>query len=223
MKNFIKIIPILVFILWCIWGIILITIHATSFETPCYTTEYTIQQDEYIPIVIKKFVYEEPKSIEEAESRIFTIKSYIETLELNQKNIKIGYYTSPIVITSLNQIDFLQELIQKYENFIDEQKPSYILIDMGEFKLTAYCPCEECSGPWGSMTSTGATAEVGYTVAVDPSVIPYGTKLLIGDTLYMAQDCGGSVKGNTIDIYFATHEESVNFGVQYSQVYIYQE
>ena len=222
-KTFKKIITILIFILCCTWGITLITIHATSFETPCYTVEYTIPQDKYIPIVVKKFAYEEPKSIEEAKSRILTIKSYIETLELNQKDIKIGYYTSPVIITSLNQIDFLQELIQKYENFINEQKPSYTLIDIGEFKLTAYCPCEECSGPWGSITSTGVTAEVGYTVAVDPSVISYGTKLLIGDTLYMAQDCGGSVKGNIIDIYFATHEESVNFGVQYSQVYIYQE
>ncbi len=87
------------------------------------------------------------------------------------------------------------------------------------FKITAYCPCELCSEGYGRQTSTGVTATEGRTVAVDPEVIPYGTRVHIkglGD--FVAEDCGGKVKGNHIDIYFESHEETVEFGVKYKKV-----
>ena len=52
------------------------------------------------------------------------------------------------------------------------------------------------------ITSTGTKPKWG-TIAVDPSVIPYGTKVYIpqfGQT-FIAEDCGGAIKGNKIDIY----------------------
>lgn len=88
--------------------------------------------------------------------------------------------------------------------------------------LTAYCPCIECSGNWGTQTSTGAIATEGRTVAVDPSVIPYGTVLMINGHEYVAEDCGGAIKGNDIDIYFNTHEEAEIFGVQHMEVFTWQ-
>lgn len=51
------------------------------------------------------------------------------------------------------------------------------------------------------MTSTGVIAEEGKTIAVDPSVIPYGSTVLIDGKEYLAQDCGGAIKGNKIDIF----------------------
>lgn len=92
---------------------------------------------------------------------------------------------------------------------------------LGEFKLTAYCPCEKCCGQWANgITSTGVTAKAGRTIAVDPSVIPYRTEVIINGHTYVAEDCGGAIKGNRIDIYFDTHEEALEFGVQYEDVYI---
>lgn len=94
-------------------------------------------------------------------------------------------------------------------------------IYLGEFRLTAYCPCSECNGPWsGGITSTGVIAQVGRTIAVDPTVIPYGTEVVINGHTYVAEDCGSSIKGNRIDIYHSTHEEANDFGVQYADVYI---
>lgn len=81
-----------------------------------------------------------------------------------------------------------------------------------ELVATAYCPCNECSEGYGKMTATGTVAKEGRTVAVDPSVIPYGTELLIDGIKYIAEDCGGAVKGNKIDIYFDTHKETKLFG-----------
>ena len=92
---------------------------------------------------------------------------------------------------------------------------------LGQFKLTAYCPCSKCCGKWaGGITSTGAMAKANYTIAVDPSVIPYGTKVIIDGQTYVAEDCGGAIKGNRIDIYFDTHSEALDFGVQYAEVYL---
>ena len=52
-------------------------------------------------------------------------------------------------------------------------------------------------------------------VAVDPEIIPLGTKLEIKDMgIYTAEDTGGKIKGNRIDIYFKTREEAKSFGRQ---------
>ena len=91
---------------------------------------------------------------------------------------------------------------------------------LGSFKLTAYCGCWECSGEWGNGTATGTVAQPDYTIAVDPDVIPYGTMVCVGDKVYCAEDCGGAINGNRIDVYHETHAEAVEFGVQYADVFI---
>lgn len=93
---------------------------------------------------------------------------------------------------------------------------------LGAFKLTAYCPCRSCSEGWGRQTSSGALAVSSHTVAVDPRVIPIGSKLLINGTVYTAEDVGGAVKGNHIDIYFDTHAETRQFGTRNAEVCILQ-
>jgi 3D (Asp-Asp-Asp) domain-containing protein len=86
------------------------------------------------------------------------------------------------------------------------------------FKLTAYCPCAICCGKTDGVTSTGVIATAGRTIAVDPEEIPYGSEVIINDHTYIAEDCGGAIKGNRIDIYFDTHQEALEFGVQYVEV-----
>lgn len=96
---------------------------------------------------------------------------------------------------------------------------------LGEFKITAYCSCRSCCGVWADnrpngivYTASGEKAEAGKTIAVDTDVIPFGTEVRIGDTIYTAQDTGSAVKGNVIDIYFGSHEEAVNHGVKYMEI-----
>lgn len=85
---------------------------------------------------------------------------------------------------------------------------------------TAYCPCKSCSGNYGNKTSTGKIAKSGRTVAVDKSIIPYGSQIIINGKTYIAEDCGGAIKGNRIDIYFDTHQEALNFGKQKIDIYV---
>lgn len=84
------------------------------------------------------------------------------------------------------------------------------------FRVTAYCPCSKCCGKWANgITATGVIAQANHTIAVDPKTIPYGSIVRINGIDYVAEDCGGAIKGNRIDIYFDTHEEAMAFGVQY--------
>ena len=105
-----------------------------------------------------------------------------------------------------------------------EAKNKRKLIDMGEFKITAYCPCEGCSDGWGRWTYSGKTAEAGRTIAVDRSVIDIGSKVKIGKHIYTAEDTGGKVDGDHIDIFFDTHEEVEEFanrkGIKYINVWV---
>ena len=105
-----------------------------------------------------------------------------------------------------------------------EAKSKRKLIDMGEFKITAYCPCETCSDGWGRRTYSGKTAEAGRTIAVDRSVIDIGSKVKIGKHIYIAEDTGGKVDGDHIDIFFDTHEEVEEFanrkGIKYINVWV---
>ncbi len=94
------------------------------------------------------------------------------------------------------------------------------LRSLGVFKTTGYCPCRSCCGKWGLRTSTGAIPTANHTIAVDPRVIPYGTKLMINGIVYTAEDCGGGVNGNHIDIFFNTHGRARMQGVQYAEVFL---
>ena len=75
------------------------------------------------------------------------------------------------------------------------------------------------------ITATGTTVHWG-TVAVDPRQIPYGTKMFIvsNDGKYVygvsaAEDCGGSIKGNRIDLYMPTTKQCFAFGTRNCTIY----
>jgi 3D (Asp-Asp-Asp) domain-containing protein len=94
------------------------------------------------------------------------------------------------------------------------EEPSRILV----MEATAYCH--------GTVTSTGTSPAAGRTVAVDPSVIPYGSKLAIdGVSGYIAEDCGNywsdemshtgyykHIRGNRIDLFVSDYETAITFG-----------
>lgn len=101
-----------------------------------------------------------------------------------------------------------------------EKKENSNLVYLGRFKLTAYCNCSRCCGKWaGGATASGVMPKAGRTIAVDPRVIPLGTKVVINGHTYVAEDTGSAIKGNKIDVYFNSHQAALNFGVQYADVY----
>ena len=87
---------------------------------------------------------------------------------------------------------------------------------------------DNCPGYVGH-TASGTVAEVGK-VAVDPKVIPLGSKLYIvsqdGQYVYgycSAEDTGGLIKGNKVDLYFSTWDECIQFGYRPVTIYVVEE
>lgn len=91
---------------------------------------------------------------------------------------------------------------------------------IGSFTVTGYCGCTSCSGGNG-LTATGTVPVQGRTIAADPSVLPYGTQVVIDGVVYTVEDCGSGVCGNHIDIFFADHQAAAAFGRRTTDVYRY--
>lgn len=112
------------------------------------------------------------------------------------------------------------------------EPPAEVWKSLGTYELTAYCSCEICCGEFARnrpldergnpivYTSIGAVAKAGTTIAVDPRVIPYGSEIQIGGHTYIAEDTGGAIKGNRIDVYFDSHQEALVFGRQQAEIFI---
>lgn len=89
-------------------------------------------------------------------------------------------------------------------------------ISLGKFTCTAYCGCKECANGKDTITSSGIKATARHTIAVDPTVIPIGSEVIINGVRYVAEDSG--MKGKKVDVFFTDHAAVEKFGVQTLEV-----
>ena len=88
------------------------------------------------------------------------------------------------------------------------------------FQITYYCPCEICCDKASKVTASGTPVAEGKTIATDPNVIPYGTKVIIGGHVFTAEDTGRKVQGNQISIYVNNHAEVSASDTENTDVYL---
>lgn len=121
---------------------------------------------------------------------------------------------------------------QEIEHPEEPEEPEEPALELlGEYEITHYCSCPQCCGVWAEnrpvdengqeivYTASGARAEAGKTIAVDPAVIPLGSTVIIDGREYIAQDTGGAIQGNRIDIYCSSHQEALELGVITAEVW----
>lgn len=113
------------------------------------------------------------------------------------------------------QIELL-EIILEQQEVVEVQDKEYL----GQFKITHYCSCEQCCGKTDGITFTGTQATEERTVAVDPDVIPLGSKILIDEKEYIAEDVGGAIKENRLDIYMNNHSDALKAGIKQADVWL---
>ena len=89
---------------------------------------------------------------------------------------------------------------------------------LGIFKTTGYCGCSKCSGGSG-LTYSGTVPQANHTISADITVLPLGTKVIIGETVYTVEDIGSGVDGHTVDLYFSSHQEALDYGVKKQEVF----
>ena len=140
--------------------------------------------------------------------------------------ISIIFWTLIILIVSvvalalttpkLNLFSYLigkntEVIVQKEPYLVTEYKEIEKKVEWFYFVATGYSKNDTSQGTTG-ITATGKVAVEGI-IAVDPKIIPLGTTVEIKDVgVFIADDRGGKIKGNRIDIFFDSKEEAKDFG-----------
>ena len=93
-----------------------------------------------------------------------------------------------------------------------------VLTYVGNWTISFYCPCELCCGEWATgCTASGVLATEWHTVATD--MFPFGTELYVdGLGYFVVEDLG--VSGEWLDVFVNDHQEALNLGLQYRDVYV---
>lgn len=119
------------------------------------------------------------------QEEIAQLEAEIELLEVENTHLR----------TRVQELQLLREIVlERMNEWLEEW-------DIGEFEATAYTL--ECGYPWDDgFTYLETKAIADYTVAVDPKVIPLGSKVyVLGLGWRKADDIGAAVKGQAIDFY----------------------
>ena len=117
-----------------------------------------------------------------------------------------------------------EEVQEDFENYYIEQALLAKANKIENVKVSQYCCCVKCCGKDDGITYSGVKATPGVTVAVDTSIIPLGSDVLVdyGDGIinyYRADDTGSAIKGNELDLCVSSHQEAINMGVRTATVY----
>lgn len=129
------------------------------------------------------------------------------------------------IIQNIQYHKMLKQQTEKYTDLMIEQQPDikeFPNRKLGRFTLSWYSPKElGKQHPHQLRTSTGTIPKEGRTIAVDPHVIPYGSIVYIqGYGYFIAEDCGGAIKSNRIDIFTASYETAIQQGKKVANVWI---
>lgn len=129
------------------------------------------------------------------------------------------------IIQNIQYNKMLKQQTEKYTELMIEQQPDiqdFPNRKLGRFTLSWYSPKElGKTSPSQLKTSTGTIPKEGRTIAVDPKVIPYGSIVYIQDYgYYIAEDCGGDIKSNRIDVFTVSHENAIQQGKKVANVWI---
>ncbi|GFP23590.1 hypothetical protein HKBW3S44_00394 [Candidatus Hakubella thermalkaliphila] len=159
------------------------------------------------------------KDVEEKRDQIAILRDEVQR---KQERLSQEYEAKKdLVVTIKRQKKELLSKAQQIMDKIKEIQPVGITLSGKEFTMVATAYFAGGGGLNGTgITATGLRAAYGI-VAVDPRVIPLGTKLYIpGYGQALAADTGGWIKGNRIDLCFNSLEEAIQWGRREVKVYV---
>lgn len=99
-------------------------------------------------------------------------------------------------------------------------------VSLGEYVISHYCVENYphiCNDGDSTYTASGTRSTPGRSIAADPNVLPYGTKVIINGHEYVVEDCGNAIQQKRIDIMVETHEEALQLGMKTAEVFLVME
>lgn len=187
----------------------------TSYETVQWTEEFETE-------------YRADSSMYEGDSKVIQQgKDGVRTVQYIIKKVDGQIISKDVVSSEVTEQPVKKIVIYgtKQQTITSKGKAVQYTKVYSSFKATAYT----ADAQWGHATASGMYAQVGV-IAVDPSVIPMGTKVYIEGTngawdygYAIAGDTGGSIKGNIIDLYMNGESACSSWGVKYVNIYVLED
>lgn len=184
-------------------------------DTDIVINRITYRQTQTSEVIKPQRVRKEDASLNTGQSRVLTPgvngERVITNLITYKDGVPIDKQELSRVVAKEAQNEVLAVGTRKV---ISRGGKEYAYSDVRTMKATAYTHT-------GNKTASGTWPAAGFTVAVDPDVIPLGTLMYVDGYGYAkAEDTGGKIKGNRIDIFLNTEKECKNWGVRNVRVYI---
>lgn len=172
-----------------------------------------------VPLLI-----EEPNPEQDPETKSLKINYNIP--EFNVPDVSYAFEVKANYEAAKSRIDEVSSLMARF----DEIEPKLIkLTYAGTFYVTMYAATvEQCGNDLGITASGKKVTEDPScrTVAVDPAVIPLGTKLIIegyDGIIWEAADTGSAINGYDLDLFTSSEQESKSFNPVYLEAWIVEE
>lgn len=133
---------------------------------------------------------------------------------------ELVYHNDKLVSEKVRKEEIVSEPINEV---IKKGTKDPIALLVGDYTSSKQLKVEASAYTGHGITSTGTVPKWG-TIAVDPSIIPYGTNVYIPqfDMIFTAEDCGGAIKGNKIDIYMNSNSQAYDWGRRTIDIHIIQ-
>ena len=165
-----------------------------------------------------KFHVSEPLTETVKKGMIITLKSKTAD-ELKKEQQDIEYVKRHPSITGRHHAGSGAHLVvQAGVQYVkDEAGSLHLIIGHHLMEATAYLPED---GTGDGITATGVPAAYGVA-AVDPDVIPLGTRIFVpGYGIALAADTGGAIEGHIVDLCYEDYDEAIQFGRRDVDVYL---
>lgn len=165
----------------------------------------------------------EDKNIFKGETKIFKegeegeLKKVYEYVYKNDKVVKTTLLSEEVTKEPVDKIikKGTKEKVKTTNNTISSTKSNL------NIKNSKKMTVESTAYAGDTITATGTVPKWG-TIAVDPKVIPYGSRVYIPafNKTFVAEDCGGAIKGNMIDIFMNSNKEAYTWGRRNIDIYV---
>ena len=169
-------------------------------------------------------VDETTKTVKASDDVIFSASVPSGTIQSSEGSSGKGLYTRETTYVNGKK----KNVKTKFVKWIEEPKNNQLVFgtsatgESGTVKYTRIFTAET-TAYYAGKNAHGALGTSCYygTCAVDPTVIPYGTKLYVeGYGTAIANDCGGAVKGNIVDLYMNSTRQCILWGRRYVTAYV---
>ena len=144
---------------------------------------------------------------------------------------ELVHETNDTAITEIQEYGTMVDEVSRDDRidsvYYNDDGSGYLLFRSGDtMSFRSRITCSASAYSIGHRTASGRPTKVG-NIAVDPTVFPYGTRFYIytndGYLVYgnaVAADCGTSIKGHKIDLWFETYREACRFGRRDCTVFV---